>query len=163
MVGYTRTPIRVLVTNSVHACALPVLMPKPGKARKVALQREETRRLERQKNLGSVPAGGLAVETRAEVQTPRPWGTSRTSKWRDENEKTKKSRAMRMQPSVLKFFSVSTGNMGPYPRETLMRDSRYLLANGQPIDITKGIGAEREREHERRTNNPVPGVVRMRL
>ena len=84
-------------------------MPKLSKARRVALQREETRRLEREtslKNALAQPAECLIVE--AKVLQPR--GGSRTSKWRDENQKTKKSRAARMQPSVLKFFSVSDRN-----------------------------------------------------
>ena len=83
-------------------------MPLPSKARRVALQREEKKRLEREANLKNLllpqPAESLVAETKTQL---RPRGSSRTSKWRDENKKTKKSRAAKMQPSVLKFFSVS--------------------------------------------------------
>lgn len=82
-------------------------MPKPSKARKAALQREKTRRLEREASPGEtlpLPAVSSVVEMQV---PPQPRGTSRTSRWRDNNQKTKKSRAVRMQPSVAKFFSVS--------------------------------------------------------
>ena len=84
-------------------------MPKPSKAQKAALQWEETRCLERDasmKNTPLQPAESAVVRT----EPSQPQGSSRTSKWRDENKKTKKSRAAWMQPSVLKFFSVSGGD-----------------------------------------------------
>jgi len=112
-------------------------MPKPSKARKSALQREEKRRLEREANLRDTLSQPVESPT-TETQVPQPRGGSRTSKWRDENEKTKKSRAARMQPSVLKFFYVSnrvfiiTGPRKTHPN---------LLVDGQPIGA-KGIGIE---------------------
>jgi len=86
-------------------------MPPPSKARKAALQREERRRLEREANTNNEslqPIEAPVVEARP--SQPRGGGGSRSSKWRDKNGKTKKSRAVWMQPSVLKFFSVSNGD-----------------------------------------------------
>ena len=83
-------------------------MPKSNKARRTALQREKARRLEREMN--STDALLPAEETPvSEVKETQAWGNSRTSKWRDKNGKTKRARAVQMQPSVLAFFSVSNG------------------------------------------------------
>ena len=90
----------VLVTSPARIHLSPE-MPKPSKARRAALEREEARRLEREVNLENPSV------TEHHTAETRPWGSSRTSKWRDKNGKTKRSRAVRMQPSVLKFFSVS--------------------------------------------------------
>ena len=94
--------------SSVHI-ASPALMPKPNKAQRVALQQEETRRLEHEKNLDTLsqPAECLAVGTKVLQRR----SSLRTSKWRDKNQKTKKFQAAWMQPSVLKFFSVSDGEV----------------------------------------------------
>ena len=113
-------------------------MPKPSKARDNALRREEARRLEREANLKSMlqqPAESPSVET----HVPQPRGSSRTSKWRNDNGKTKRSRAVQMQPSVLKFFSVSTGYL---LQQELRGTHPSLLADEQPIGAHKGIAAE---------------------
>jgi len=91
-------------------------MPKLSKARRAVLQREETRRLEEESNLNTLPQPAETLIIEKKVLPPR--GGSRTSKWRDENKKTKKSRAARMQPSVLKFFSVSNGDIGCHEKLT---------------------------------------------
>ena len=85
-------------------------MPQLSKTRRLAVQREEKKRLEREANSKNVPLEpmeGLIVEAKA----PQPRGGSTISKWRWKNRKTKKSRAAQMQPSVLKFFPVSNGNI----------------------------------------------------
>ena len=86
--------------------ASPILMPALSKAQMAALQREEAKRLEREASTKS--ASPQPMESHfAETGLAQPRGGSRSSKYRDKNSKTKKSRAIRMQPSVLKFFSVS--------------------------------------------------------
>ena len=83
-------------------------MPKLSKARRAALQREEARRLNREALASTKSASPQPTESPiVETQPVLPRGSSRSSKWREKNKKTKKSRAVGMQPSVLKFFSVS--------------------------------------------------------
>ena len=109
--GYTRGLGRETGNKCSSYSPHPV-MPKPSKTRRAALQREERRRLERESN----STGMLLQSTEspvAETKALQPRGGSRTSKWRDENGKTKKSRAVRMQPSVLNFFSVSNRDTHP--------------------------------------------------
>jgi hypothetical protein len=65
-------------------------MPKSSKAQRAALQQEEARRLKNEVNLKTIPPQ-LAESPVVEAQAPQLWGSSRTSKWRDENQKTKKS------------------------------------------------------------------------
>ena len=111
-------------------------MPPPSKARKAALRREEARRLEREASTRSAALQQTESPV-VETQLVQPRGSSRSSKWRDKNKKTKKSRAVRMQPSVLKFFSVSNVddcNIEDYERLTRicwLTDSR-LVCTKQP-------------------------------
>jgi len=131
--------LRGAVTSSGHTLASPTLMPPPSKARKAALKREEARRLERAartKSAAPQPTESTVVET----QRVQPRGSSRSSKWRDKNQKTKKSRAVRIQPSVLKFFSVS--NVDDRNTEGYGETDLNPLADGQPIGVHKATGTE---------------------
>lgn len=107
--------------------------------RRAALQREETRLLEREENLKTTPpqpAESRVVENRG----LQPRGSSRTSKWRAKNQKTKKSRTERMQPSVQKFFSVSE----EHSQRQDVRETRHdlLVGHGQPFIVQEGGGTE---------------------
>lgn len=128
-------------------------MPKPSKARRITLQREETRRLEREINLDT--PSQLTESPVVETKVFQPRGNSRTSKWRDENQKTKKSRAARMQPSVLKFFSVSNGDIQNGENDEKLTQICWLMG-GQPIGVHKGIRIENG--NEGRTNGSIPEV-----
>ena len=135
-VGYTRGPGREIGNKHSSYSPHPV-MPKPSKIRRAALQREERRRLERESN----STGMLLQSTEspvAETKTLQPRGGSRTSKWRDENGKTKKSRAVRMQPSVLNFFSVS--NRDTHRGRAAVTRLMDRFTDGQPIHAGEAAG-----------------------
>ena len=116
-------------------------MPKLSKARRAALQREEARRLNREALASTKSASPQPTESPiVETQPVLPRGSSRSSKWREKNKK-KKSRAVRMQPSVLKFFSVS--NVDDRDTEDYYeRLTRIRWPGGQPIDVHKATGVE---------------------